>query len=283
MAQVIRVQSLTHPGIALFRDVTDADLRGAHGLCLVEGVRIVRRFLDWAAGPGAGARPSPERLLLTPSCAESLAGSLARHPDLPCFVGDEALVNQIAGYRLHRGALALAQRGADPLPSALPSPPQLQTILAAEGVVHVDNLGSLFRNAGAFGSCGILLDSDCSDPLLRKTIRISAGRVFTVPWARAARWPDTLRELAQRGWRLIAAENSPSAIALGQLPPGGPTVVVLGREGAGLSPQTMDLCHAVVRIPMADPDVRINADDRPSLNVAVASAVFLHELRRSGA
>lgn len=268
------------PRVELFRGVADADLRGRHGLFLVEGVRIVRRFLMALAAGLHEARA----LLLSTRCASELAAPLARNPGIPCFVAEEALLSRIAGYRLHRGALALGVRGEDPDIASLLAPPSRDAcILAAERVVHVDNLGSLFRNAGSFGRCSILLDPESSDPLLRKTIRISAGRALTVPWARAQDWPGALSRLRDAGWRIVAAEATPEAIPLAGLAQGHPTVCVFGSEGDGLREETLRICDEIRMIPMAAPDAEVDAADRPSLNVAVASAVFLHELRRGRA
>ena len=192
------------------------------------------------------------------------------------YVTGSGLLRSISGYGFHGGALALGRRPThqDGLGALAPLLEREQvTLLAAEGVVHVDNLGSLFRNGACLGTDGILLSPTCSDPLLRKAIRISTGRVFEVPWAFGSPWPELLTELRTRHhFRIIALENTPSAQDIARMECGPRNVLLVGAEGHGLGEETLQLCDQILEIP--------GAPDRPveSMNVAVASAIGLHEL-----
>jgi tRNA G18 (ribose-2'-O)-methylase SpoU len=270
------------PRLAPYSGVRDADLRGRDGLHCVETARVVRRFLAACARRAAAPCPPPLRVhsvLCDERTLPALAPLLAALPGTPTFVAPDAdAVTAISGYDLHSGALALGVRAPDPDESALAAGARAGVIAACDGIVHTDNVGAIFRNAASFGAAGVLLSPHSSDPLLRTTVRVSMGRVFDVPWARAARWPDALWELRERhGWRIVAAEDAPGAVDVAALPRDGRTVVVFGAEAAGVSREILAGADAVARIPMSTLDGAL-ADDPPSLNVAVSSAVMLDRL-----
>jgi tRNA G18 (ribose-2'-O)-methylase SpoU len=264
------------PLLAAFAGARDRDLRGRDRRFLVESPRVVPRFLRSAF--------RCEAVLTTPAGLAAIELRLVRRPDpTTVFLVDEASIDRISGYRFHGGMLALGERPFRPPPAAAASEQAgagAATLLAAEGVVRVDNVGALFRNAACLGAAGVLLDHACADPLLRKSIRVSAGRVFDLPWGVARDEPDALaRELRrlrdELGFRIVAAETGPRSRLLDRGPKPARCVVVLGSETSGLSGPTLDACDDVVAIPMAGAD----ADDPRSLNVAAASAIMLHEYR----
>jgi len=272
------------PRLAPYRGVRDADLRGRDGLCCVETPRVVRRFLAACARAlerGAGAWDAlpcvPRSLACVPAVLPSLEPILGRLPPIPVFVArDSEELNELTGYDLHSGALAIAERRPEPTWTTLAGIGG--TVVAADGIVHTDNVGALFRNAACFGASGVLLSPGSSDPLLRKTVRVAMGRVFDVPWARATEWPGALHDLRDRhGWRIVAAEDCPGAVDVAGLPPRDRTVIVFGAEAAGVSRAVLECADHVVRIPMSTRGGDLDGDP-PSLNVAVASAVVLDRL-----
>lgn len=299
--------------LALFRSVTDADLRGRDDCYIVEGPRIVERFLVAAR---AATAIQPIAILLGDECAatpegqriQQLAGELAceasggGRPPVPVHIRPEQEMIDIAGYRLHHGALALGRRM--PIPSLhelLMSPPR--TVVCLERVVHTDNVGSIFRTVGSLGDIGILLSADSSDPLLRKCIRVSSGRVFCTPWARSrstSAWLGELAALREAGYRLIGAERdprsvTPASLGLGARPGSSSSssssgsssgasratehtdrvAFVIGAEGDGVAPATLDACDDIVEIPMRSAGGDLADNDHPSLNAAVATAMLL--------
>ena len=271
MASMIRISEVEDPRLDDYRDLRDADLRGARKLFTVESERVLSRYLasDW----------SIESVLVEADVAERLNEALGALEDgVPVYVTEPGLLRSISGYGFHGGALALGRRaprgpGLDALKSVFEQ--ERITLLAAEGVVHVDNLGALFRNGACLGTDGILLAPDCSDPLLRKAIRISTGRVFEVPWAWCEDWPRTLTDLRDNhGFRILGLENGPAAEDIEQMECGSRNLILVGAEGHGLSRAALEQCDQILEIP--------GGRDRPvgSMNVAVASAIGLHELGR---
>jgi len=259
-----------------FTGARDRDLRGRDRRFLVESPRVVPRFLRHGF-------PCPA-VLTTPGGLATIEPLLARRPDrTTVLLLDQASIDRLSGYRFHGGMLALGERPFRPPPAGAASAGLglgPATLLAAEGVVRVDNVGALFRNAACLAASGVLLDHACADPLLRKSIRFSAGRVFDLPWGVTRDEPDAfageLRRLRDElGFRIVAAETGPRSRPLERGPRPGRCVIVMGSETHGLSTPTLDACDDVVAIPMAGGD----PDDPRSLNVAAASAIMLHEYR----
>ncbi len=277
-----------------FRSVRDRDLRGTLGLHAVESERVVRRFL--VAAVRRGSQPMPPRLeplallATTPSIerlADVIVEAIAMFPALVIYrCANEQALHTITGYTMHSGAIALGRRHGDGSISELAAclargeQPMREVLVALDGVTQTDNVGAIFRNAASFGARGVLLSPRTSDPLLRKALRVSMGRAVNVPFARAREdeWPSCLERLrSERGYRILAAEDTPSAVNLTTIQPAAKTIVIFGAEQDGVSRAVLDLADAVVRIPMSDHATAL-ADDPPSLNVSIASAVILHGL-----
>lgn len=184
-------------------------------------------------------------------------------------------MSNITGFHIHRGTLALVHRpSAESLDAfsvidALRNKQEV-TLLLAEGITNVDNLGALFRNAAAFGVDAIILDSACCDPLYRKAIRVSMGHALSIRWAIAEDWIESLKQIhTQLGVKLVGCETGTDATPIWDVDPTAKVGLIVGEEKTGLSASTIAMCDEIAEIPMM-PQV-------PSLNVAVASAVGLYE------
>lgn len=261
MAEVLQADD---PRLDDFRDLTVADRRpdlpGGRGLVVAEGVVVVRRLLD---------SPYPPRAVFgVASRIEALAADLADRP-VPCYVGSADLMAEVVGFHLNRGVLATADRPAAPSTTALLT--RARTVAVLEGVNDHENLGALFRNVAALGIDGVLLGSRCSDPLYRRSVRVSMGHVLRVPFAPLARWPCGLDELRAAGFRLVALTPHPDAVPIQRAGLDGERVaLLLGAEGPGLSDAALAAADVHARIPMA-----AGVD---SLNVATAAALAFHTM-----
>ncbi len=263
MSGPIAIASLDDSRLDPYRNVRDADLRGRDGRFLVESRRVVERF--FASGWGC------ESCLFSP---EQWAALAVRPPgETPVYLLPREEISQIAGYRVHGGALAVGDRAAagradlDAIAAR-----ESAVVVCLERVTHVDNIGSTFRNAAAFGADAVVLDAACADPLFRKAIRVSMGRVFNVPWIVTDDLPGVLSRMRADDVTVIGAELTPDAVSIHDWPAASKAAVVLGSEGHGLSAATLAACDVVAKIPMAE--------DGISLNVAGAAAVFLYEAGR---
>ncbi len=278
------------PRLDAFRGIRDRELRGTLGLHAIESERVVRRFLTAALRRRVHPMPpvlEPHALLVTPDACERLADIAVHFPALSVYrcAGEHAL-HEITGYTMHSGAIALGIRHDDGSVGELAAclmrgeQPKRDVLVAMDGITQTDNVGAIFRNAASFGARGVILSPRASDPFLRKTLRVSMGRAVNVPWARArdGDWPSCLERLRrEHGYAIIAGEDTPDAVNLASFTPPAKSIVVFGAEQDGVSRAVLDIADAVVRIPMSDLAGAL-ADDPPSLNVSIASAVILHHL-----
>jgi tRNA G18 (ribose-2'-O)-methylase SpoU len=254
----VSVDDAADPRVADYRDLTDAQRRRQEGF-IVEGVLAIRQLLD---------SDYPVRsVLVTPSKFAALRAELSK-VEAPVYVAPQPMLAAIAGYNVHRGALAAADRL--PLPDLDEIVSDASLILVLEGVNDNENLGALFRNAAAFGASAVVLCPRCADPLYRRSVRVSVGHVLHVPWTRLDLWPGGLGALRSYGFRLAALTPTPDATPLGGFAPSGPVALLVGEEGPGLTRGALDAADDRVRIPMT-PGV-------DSLNVATAAAVALYHV-----
>ncbi len=173
-------------------------------------------------------------LLLRPERVESMADvvAAAERRDAPVYVAGPAIYDRIAGFPVHRGVLALAERqpALDPMSLLVGA----ATVVVVEGVNDHENLGAIFRNASALGAGAVLLDPSCCDPLYRRSVRVSVGHVLRVPFARLTPWPAALADLAAAGFDVVAMDPAAPDI-IGSVQPGRRVAVLVGAEGPGLS------------------------------------------------
>lgn len=263
----MEVTEVTDPSdlrLADYRDLTDRRLRQlrerSEGFFIAEGAIV----LEALAETGWTVRS----VLITPARLEILSDVVARF-DAPVLVASRQVMDAVGGFPIHRGVLAAAVRPAPrPWIEFIDS---ARLLLLVEEVNDLENVGSLFRVAAAFGAAAVVLSPNCADPLYRRCIRVSMGHALRVPFAVADDWPAPIAELSRRGW--VVAGLSPAApLGVEQLAGADRVAVVVGAEGPGLRPQSLAACSTRVAIPMA-PGV-------DSLNVAVAAAIAMYEATR---
>ncbi|MDQ0678400.1 tRNA G18 (ribose-2'-O)-methylase SpoU [Arthrobacter pascens] len=261
------LESAGDPRVSDYTQLTDVHLRKlrepAEGMYIAESSRVLRRAL--AAGH------SPRSFFLAEKWLDDLQDVLGEYPDVPAFIGSAALLEEITGFHLHRGAMAAMQRPAPvPLPELLAD---ARRVAVLEDIVDHTNVGAIFRSAAALDVDAVLISPRCGDPLYRRSVRVSMGTVFQVPWTRLESWPGDLALLREKGFTVAALELTPDAVNINELAERNPDrlALVLGTEGAGMSAATLAAVDLAVRIPM-----RAGVD---SLNVASASAVAFWELR----
>lgn len=250
------------PRIAAYREVRERDLVGRQGRFVAEGEVVLRHLLS------AKSRFACESVLVAANRAEALADVLAVAV-APVFVADQAVMDSIAGFPIHRGILAIGLKGdGGPAAAILARPEPRDTALGVVGVGNHDNMGGLFRAAAGFGARGVVLDETCCDPLYRKAIRVSVGAALITPFSRAGTGAQIVESLIDAGYEPIALTPGASE-PLGAVRRDGPAALVVGAEGPGLPESVMRRCRRVA-IPMAS--------GFDSLNVATAAAIALHHL-----
>ena len=259
MFSVVNVRSLDDPRVASYRDLAEPQRLFERSLFVAEGRLVVRRLLDlrqWQI----------ESILLTQPAVQSLADVLDT-VEAPIYVVEQALINEIVGFNIHRGCLALVRRpSADTLDRIAAGP--LARVLVLEGVNNPDNIGGLFRSAAAFDIDLVVLGPDCGDPLYRKAVRTSMAATLSVPFVRASQWPGAIRDLRADGFTVVALTPTRTASPLDGVFPHSKLALLVGSEGSGLSPDAITAATIRVRIPTT-PDV-------DSLNVTVAASIAMY-------
>jgi len=268
------LQPVTDPAderLADYVSLTDVALRSKHepakGLYIAESSTVLGRAL------AAGHRP--RSVLLAPRWVPDLERMLASLPPddvtVPVYVAEEPVLEAITGFHVHRGALAAMHRPAlasvDSVLRAARGGAGARRVAVLEDVVDHTNVGAAFRSAAALGVDAVLVTPRCADPLYRRSVRVSMGTVFQVPWTRIDPWPDGIAVLREAGFVTAALALTDDSVTLDALVADPPErlAMVLGAEGHGLKPVTVAESDLVVRIPMAG-----GVD---SLNVAAAAAV----------
>ncbi|ADP83857.1 TrmH family RNA methyltransferase [Pseudofrankia inefficax] len=263
---IIPVDDPADPRVADYVALTDVVLRRrkepAEGLFIAEGERVIQRALR------AGYRA--RSVLVSPNRLDAVPAELG--PEVPVYLAGPELMAKITGFEVHRGALAAMARHPARDPAELLS--WALRVLVLEDLVSHTNLGAVFRSAAGLGMDAILLSPRCADPLYRRSVRVSMGEVFAVPYARLDPWPAALDTLADRGFETLALTPAADAADLATLRPVADArlAVLLGTEGEGLSAAAQAAATRRVRIPMA-----AGVD---SLNVAATAAIACYALGR---
>ena len=274
MASIIEIQDFNDPLLDVYARLTENQLLFRHtpaqAMFIAESPNVIERALD--------AGFEPVSLLMERKHIEGQAKHIvARCGAIPLYTADLSVLTRLTGYPLTRGVLCAMRRR--PLPSAAEVIKNARRVAVLENIMNPTNLGAIFRSAAALGADAVLLTPECCDPLYRRSVRVSMGTVFQVPWtylgADKADWPEPgLQLLQENGFRSAAMALSDASIPLDSpaLKQEEKLALILGTEGDGLAETTIARCDYTVRIPM-----RHGVD---SLNVAAAAAVAFWELRK---
>lgn len=263
---IYEITSFDDPRIDPFARLTEAQLMNRfdpdNAMFIAESPKVIMRALDSGCVPVS--------ILVERKCmGGEAAEAIARCGDIPIYTGETELLANITGYKLTRGLLCAMRRTPIADPGTILK--NAKRIAVLEEVMNPTNLGAIFRSAAALGMDAVLLTPGCSDPLYRRSARVSMGTVFQVPWAFLPHnWLDYLKGLGFKTAAMALSDDSVSIDDPG-LQSEDKLAIILGTEGDGLKNETIEGCDYTVKIPM------YHGVD--SLNVAAASAVAFWELR----
>ncbi|MFD5786861.1 TrmH family RNA methyltransferase [Streptomyces sp. NPDC127037] len=263
MAELITIDDPDDPRLSDYLGLTDVELRRrkepAEGLFIAEGEKVIRR----ARQAGYQMRS----MLLSAKWIDLMRDVIDEVP-APVYTVAPDLAERVTGYHVHRGALASMQR--KPLPAAGELLRKARRVAVMEAVNDHTNIGAIFRSAAALGMDAVLLSPDCADPLYRRSVKVSMGAVFSVPYARLDTWPGGLETVRGAGFTLLALTPAEKAVSIEEAAPHrmDRVALMLGAEGDGLSARALAAADRWVRIPMAH-----GVD---SLNVGAAAAVAFY-------
>lgn len=266
MSNIIEITDYEAPELDVYARLTEAQLLNRFepkkGMFIAESPKVIQRALD------AGCIPVSILVERSRIQGESLE-VIERCGDIPVYTADLDVLTKLTGYQLTRGLLCAMRR--PQLPKAEDILKNVRRVAVLENIQNPTNVGAIFRSAAALGMEAVLLTPDCSNPLYRRSCRVSMGTVFQVPWTYLEEnWTRQLKALGFKTAAMALSDNSVS-IDDPRLLHEEKLAVVLGSEGDGLAEATIADCDYTVKIPMAH-----GVD---SLNVAAASAVAFWELR----
>ena len=272
MAQVKEITDFQTSELDVYARLTEAQLlnraQPQNAMFIAESPKVIERALD------AGC--VPVSMLLERKHIEGQARHvIARCGDIPVYTSTPEVLTQLTGFKLTRGVLCAMYRPRQPDVEEICQ--RARRIAVLENIMNPTNLGAVFRSAAALGIDGVLLTPACTDPLYRRSVRVSMGTVFQIPWAyigeELAQWPHPgMERLRALGFRTAAMALRDDSVSIDdpRLMAEEKLAIVLGTEGDGLAADTIAGCDYTVRIPMAH-----GVD---SLNVAAASAVAFWQL-----
>jgi tRNA G18 (ribose-2'-O)-methylase SpoU len=273
MPNIIEINDFASPALDVFARLTEAQLRNRlepeKGVFIAESRGVISLALD--------AGYEPVSLLAERKQIDHQAKDvIARCGDVPVYTADDSLLANLTGFRLAAGVLCAMRRPR--LPSVEELCADARRVAVLDALADSTNVGAVFRSAAALGIDAVLVTPTCSDPLLRRSVRVSMGTIFQIPWTRigsdASEWPQAgMSRLHTLGFKTVAMALDDTARSVDdpQLAAEEKLAILFGSEGYGLSPATIAACDYVACIPMAH-----NVD---SLNVAAASAVAFWQLR----
>ena len=266
MREFIEITDFHAPELDVYARLTEAQLLNRFepkkGMFIAESPKVIERALD------AGCEPV-SFLVERSHVNEEAAHAIDRCGDIPVYTAELPVLTQLTGFQLTRGMLCAMRR--PPIKTLAEAVEGARRVCVLEDIQNPTNVGAIFRSAAALGMDAVLLTPACSNPLYRRSCRVSMGTVFQVPWAYLGEnWVEDLREL---GFKTAAMALSDDSVSIDApcLRQEEKLAVVLGTEGDGLKQTTITSCDYTVKIPM------YHGVD--SLNVAAASAVAFWELR----
>jgi tRNA G18 (ribose-2'-O)-methylase SpoU len=267
MMEIIRITDAADPRIAGLTNIRERDLRRAHGRFIAEGAVVLSML---AAAHNRSRGFEAEAVLVLENRLDGIGDILVQFPsDVPVYVADKSLMNAIAGFDIHRGVLALGRRTqSNDFPDLPQSLPETALVVVAAGIANHDNVGSIFRNAAAFGADAVLLDETCCDPLYRKALRVSVGTVLKVPYALGGTTAEIIAALQDRDfavWGLSPSGDTDTR----EIAPAARMALLTGTEGEGL-PQPILAAVQTARI--------AQAPGLDSLNAATATGIALFSI-----
>ncbi|MEV7964533.1 RNA methyltransferase [Sphaerisporangium sp. NPDC088356] len=270
MPELIPLSDAADPRLADYVRLRDVELRKSleaeRGLFVAEGEKVIRR---------AVATGYPVRSVLT--TRRWLPGLSDVLGDARVYLVSDEVMEGVAGFAVHRGALASMARLELPSVKTLLEQGPPRRILVLEDLVDHGNVGAIFRCAAALGVEALILSPRCADPLYRRSVKVSMGAVFAVPYARMTNWYDGLAELRALGFQALALTPDQSAVPIEKVSMGERVALMLGSEGDGLSSRWLHEADHAVCIAMSPAAMGLGVD---SLNVVAAAAIACHSLMR---
>lgn len=267
MFRLRQIETFDAPELAPYRTMRRPKEHQALGIFVAEGDKVVKRMLR-------DPRYGVVSVVLPPDRVDEFTPLFeARPEDFDVFVAPKSLLEQLIGFHMYQGVLAVGKIPNQPsLEAVIAEAPRPLLFVAADELANSENVGALVRNCAAFAVHAMIVGETCASPWLRRSVRSSMGTIFTLPVIETPSLVLTLRVLREQGIHVVAAHPHTDQRTLTQGKFTGDCCVVMGNEGKGIRPEVLEVCDEAVAIRMP-PSV-------DSLNVTSATSVFLYEANR---
>lgn len=268
MPDIVKINDFSSPELQIYSNTAEVQLLRYYepdtGIFIAESPKVIRRAIE------AGYKPISilaEKKYISGQAADIIE----KCKGIPVYTADSDILTSLTGFRLTQGVLCAMRR--KELPKAENICSNASRIAILEDIMNQTNIGAVFRSAAALGFEAVLLTSGSSDPLYRRSVRVSMGTVFQIPWTYLKKSDsDYITEIRKMGFATAAMALTDNSVSIDNpdLMSEKRLAVILGTEGEGLRKSTIEACDYTVKIPM------FNGVD--SLNVAAASAVTFWQL-----
>ena len=260
MAEIIKITGFDHSGLDVYARLTERELihpQKGDGIFIAESPNVIQRALD------AGFEPLS--LLMEEKHAEGQAKEIiARCGDVPVYISTLDVLTKLTGFALTRGVLCAMRR--KPLPEAENICSGARRIAVLENIMNPTNVGAIFRSAAALNMDAVLLTPGCCDALYRRSVRVSMGTVFQIPWTYIGERSDTWPEEGMARLRTMGFKTAAMALRDDSIPVDAPQLanvyklaLILGTEGDGLAASTIAFLTLFPVLTMAFPIAPIHA------------------------
>jgi len=250
---MIRIDNLYDDRIIEFRSLKDKALAKKNYI-ICESQKVVLKLLN--------SNASVSKIFATEEFIDEFK-DLIDKKKCEVYFGPQEVMQQIVGHNLHHGVMALAQR-----PEYVELKELDEKILVLNGLTSPENIGTMMRNAAAFGVHSILIDSKTCSPYARRCIRVSMGNVFRQKIHKSDDIVTSLKELQKLGYEVYSTANQENSVDLPGFKFSNKAALIIGSEGHGIQPEVLDVSNSIIRIPI-DGEVA-------HLNAACSSSIFLY-------
>ncbi|MBE5782717.1 MAG: RNA methyltransferase [Clostridiales bacterium] len=252
------ITSLQNPQVKAWRALNKSRAeRVKQGLFLAEGEHMAQEAV----------KENKARALLIEADARDKFHALANDArGIPVYALSGHVMAALSDAKTPQGVAALCDYPKDCPPDTLGD-----WLIALDGVQDPGNVGTILRTMDAAGFTGLLMDEKCADPYSPKALRASMGGVFRVPATRCKNLASSLHDLACQGYEIIAGDlHGAPFYQRGKAKE--KICIVIGNEGAGISPSVMEEATLRLKLPIVG--------GAESLNAAVAGAIMMYDFLR---
>jgi len=148
--------------------------------------------------------------------------------------------------------------------------PRKRISVIVDNIRSLYNVGSIFRTSDAAGVEKLYLCGITGTPPRAEIHKAALGAEDSVPWSRADKAVDVIRELKSHGYYIVVLEHTDEGVAYHEAEFQYPLCLVIGHEITGVSDEAVELADLAIEIPMSG--------FKQSLNVSVAYGIAIYHI-----